>query len=67
MTAARGDFFAGLRIVYGMPFGDDMEVRRNVEQAIQDQGPCLCRKLFQSEDAQIIVVHAKVAAMRFQL
>ena len=35
MTAALGDFFPGFRVIDRMPFGDDMEIRRDVEQALQ--------------------------------
>ena len=38
MTAAGGDFFAGLRIVYRMPLGNDVEVGRNIEQACNSRG-----------------------------
>ena len=33
MPAARRNLFAGLGVVCGMPLGDDMEIRRNIEQA----------------------------------
>src|SRR5258708_39415927 len=67
MTAARRDFLAGFRVIDRMPLGDDVEVCWNVEQAIEDQGPSLAGKLLQGEDADVIVVHAQVAAMGFQL
>ena len=67
MAATAGDLFPRFRVIDGMPFGDDMEVGRDVEQALQEQWPRLAGKLLQREDADIVVVQAQVAAMRFQL
>ena len=67
MAAATGDFLPRLRVIDWMPFGDDMEVRRDVEQAIEEQGPRLAGQFFQREDADIVVVHAQITAMRLQL
>ncbi len=50
-----------------MPLGDDMEVGWNVEQALQQQGPGLRGQLLQRQDADLVVVHAQIAAMRLQL
>ncbi len=38
MTAALRDFLAGLRVIYRMPFGDDVEVGRDIEQALKSNG-----------------------------
>ena len=67
MSAARGDLLARLCVVDWMPFGDDMEVGGDIEQAIEDQWPRLAGKLFQRENANVIVIHPQVAAMRLQL
>jgi hypothetical protein len=67
VPSARRNLFAGLGVVYRMPLGDDVEVCRDVEQAIEDQWPGLAGKLLKREDPEIVVVHAQIATMGFQL
>src|SRR5260370_4456804 len=50
-----------------MRLGNDMEVGRNIEQAMQQQGLRLPWQFFQRKDANVVVVHAQMAAMRLQL
>ncbi len=38
MATAGGNLFAGFRVVHRMPFGHDMEIGRDVEQPLQQQG-----------------------------
>ncbi len=66
MAAARCDLFPCFCVVYWVPLGNDVEVRRDVEQAIEDQWPGLAGKLLQREDADVIVIHAQVATMGLQ-
>ena len=64
MPAARRNLPADFRVIDRMPFRDDMEVRWNIEQTLQQQGPRLRGKLLQREDAEVIIVHPQIAAMR---
>jgi hypothetical protein len=50
-----------------MPLGNDMEVGRNIEQALQQQGPRLARELFQCQDTNVVIVYTQMAAMCLQL
>ena len=50
-----------------MPLGNDVEVGRNIEQALQQQGPRFAGKFFQRKDADVVIVHTQMAAMRLQL
>ena len=67
MTAALVDFLARPRVVDRMPFGDDVEVGWNIEQAMQQQGTRLAGQFFQCEHADMEIIQAQMAAMRFQL
>ena len=66
VASAFVDFLASPRIVDRMPFRDDMEVGRDIQQAVQQQGPRLARQFFQREHTDVEIIQAQMAAMRFK-
>ena len=50
-----------------LPFGDDVVVGLHFEQAFENERKALGGRLFQRQDLDVVVVHAQMAAMAFEV
>src|SRR6266436_1987556 len=57
----------GLAGVFLLPFGDDVIVGLHFKEAFEDEGKALGGRLFQRQDLNVVVVHAQMAAVAFEL
>ena len=67
VAAALVYFFARLVRRERRPFGDDVEVGRNLQQGVQHQRPCLSDGLFHRQHPDDVIANAQVVAFRFDV
>ena len=67
VAAALVDFLAGLVRRERRPLRDDVEVGRNLQQRVEDQGPRLGDGLFHRQHADDVIAYAQMIALRFDV
>ena len=67
-VAALGlDVPPGLAGIFFLPFGDNVVVGLDFEQAFEDERETLGGRLFERQDFDVVVVHAQMAAVAFEV
>ncbi len=67
VPALRLNRTAGLARLFFLPFGDDVVVGADVEEAFEQQGERMSGRLLQREDLDVVFVQTEIAAMAFKM
>ena len=67
MAALGLDHTAGFAGIFFSPFGYDLIVGLNTQNLFEYEGKALGRRLLKCQDFDVVVVHAQIAAMTFEV